>query len=153
MKEQSAQKIEQIKSQAETNYNRQTQEFKRREQSLEWDKTRLENLVDKIFRMFPRVAEILKIESLCKAIGFAKEQISRLLRKEKVQFSGTLSNPKTGYTYRSNNATAHISTEENNGKMTLNINNQPHDEWFNEQQHRRMYPHLYSDGQSRGRKV
>ncbi len=82
--------IENVKQQAQ----KQFEEFKRKEQVLEHQKSELQATIDKITELFPKVIELLRIEQLCRMIGFTGELLKRLLNMERVSFWGQVYSPK-----------------------------------------------------------
>ncbi len=154
VKTESQQEIEALKHSHNVQTERLVTEQKHKMQALETERNELKELVHKICKMFPRVPEILRMESLCRAIGFAAEQIKRLLKMERITFSGVASNPETRHTYRVQNLPVQLTqspTEPH--KLHLTLGTQEQSEWFKEQQHRRMFPHLYRGDSKQGRRM
>jgi predicted nuclease with TOPRIM domain len=52
------------------------------------DKLRQE--LDKIYSLFPKIRELLRIENLCRYLGFAEDLTKRILKMKPVEFKGKL---------------------------------------------------------------
>ncbi len=143
------QELEQLK----TKYQLQINELTVKEKQLHLEKSKLESLLQRIFKMFPVVREVLRIEKLCKAIGFASDHIRRLFKREKLTLSGTLINPTTNQKHYVENLNVHIQNDNTDKtKLHLLLNQQPHTEWFREQQ-QRMHPRQSNIRTSTGKKI
>ena len=97
--------------------------------------SRLNTLLEKAFKWFPMLKEMLRIEKLCAAIGFTKDMIDRLLtKKEAIQCSGKIYSDehRRRFDIKNNIFRVEKSSIDDN-KLVLTINRQPISEWFKEQ--------------------
>ena len=97
--------------------------------------SRLNILLEKAFKWFPMLKEMLRMEKLCAAIGFAKDMIDRLLtKKEAIQCSGKIYSDehRRRFDIKNNIFRVEKSSIDDN-KLVLTINRQPISEWFKEQ--------------------
>ena len=97
--------------------------------------SRLNTLLEKAFKWFPMLKEMLRIEKLCAAIGFTKEMIESLLtKKEAIRCNGRIYSEEHRRKFDIKNDIFNIEknpTDDN--KLMLTINRQPIGEWFKEQ--------------------
>ena len=97
--------------------------------------SRLNILLEKAFKWFPMLREMLRMEKLCAAIGFTKDMIDRLLtKKEAIQCSGKIYSDehRRRFDIKNNIFRVEKSSIDDN-KLVLTINRQPISEWFKEQ--------------------
>ena len=97
--------------------------------------SRLNILLEKAFKWFPMLKEMLRMEKLCAAIGFTKDMIDRLLtKKEAIQCSGKIYSDehRRRFDIKNNIFRVEKSSIDDN-KLVLTINRQPISEWFKEQ--------------------
>ncbi len=97
--------------------------------------SRLNTLLEKAFKWFPMLKEMLRMEKLCAAIGFTKDMIDRLLtKKEAIQCSGKIYSDehRRRFDIKNNIFRVEKSSIDDN-KLVLTINRQPISEWFKEQ--------------------
>ena len=97
--------------------------------------SRLNTLLEKSFKWFPMLKEMLRMEKLCATIGFTKEMIESLLtKKEAIQCSGKIYSEehRRKFDIRSDifKVEKHPMDSE---KLILTINKIPIGEWFKEQ--------------------
>lgn len=152
VKQESLEKFDDYKKAINAEWNKRLIEFGKREASILKEKKRLQKTLDKIFELFPKVQELLRIEALCRAMGFTGELLKRLLNMEKVTFSGALISTETKDKYHTDNSTAQVfSDSRNTNQLSLKIDSKDHSEWFKEQQHRRMY--LGQSRQDKNRRI
>ena len=97
--------------------------------------SRLNTILEKAFNWFPLLKEMLRMESLCYAIGFTKDMINSLLtKKEAIRCNGTIYSEEHRQRFEIKNDTFKVeksSVDEN--KLVLTVNRQPIGEWFKEQ--------------------
>ena len=97
--------------------------------------SRLNTLLEKAFKWFPMLREMLRMEKLCAAIGFTKEMIESLLtKKEAIRCNGRIYSEEHRRKFDIKNDIFNIEknpTDDN--KLMLTINRQPIGEWFKEQ--------------------
>ena len=97
--------------------------------------SQLNTLLEKAFKWFPMLKEMLRMEKLCAAIGFTKDMIESLLtKKEAIQCSGKIYSEEHRRKFDIKNDIFRIEKSSvNENKLVLTINKQPIGEWFKEQ--------------------
>ena len=97
--------------------------------------SRLNTLLEKAFKWFPMLREMLRMEKLCAAIGFTKEMIESLLtKKEAIRCNGWIYSEEYRRKFDIKNDVFKVERSPTNGsKLVLTINRQPIGEWFKEQ--------------------
>ena len=97
--------------------------------------SRLNAIIEKAFKWFPMLKEMLRMEKLCAAIGFTKEMIESLLtKKEAIRCNGRIYSEehRRKFDIRGDVFKVERNPTDNN-KLVLTINKQPIGEWFKEQ--------------------
>ena len=97
--------------------------------------SRLNTLLEKAFKWFPILKEMLRMEKLCATIGFTKEMIESLLtKKEAIQCSGKIYSEEHRRKFDIKNDIFRVEKHStDSGKLILTINRIPMGEWFKEQ--------------------
>ncbi len=97
--------------------------------------SRLNTLLEKAFKWFPMLKEMLRMEKLCAAIGFTKEMIESLLtKKEAIRCNGRIYSEEHRRKFDIKNDIFKVEKNPtDNNKLVLTINKQPIGEWFKEQ--------------------
>ena len=97
--------------------------------------SRLNTLLEKAFKWFPMLKEMLRMEKLCATIGFTKEMIESLLtKKEAIQCSGKIYSEEHRRKFDIKNDIFRIEKSSvDDTKLVLTINRQPIGKWFKEQ--------------------
>ena len=97
--------------------------------------SRLNTLLEKVFKWFPILKEMLRMEKLCATIGFTKEMIESLLtKKEAIQCSGKIYSEEHRRKFDIKNDIFRIEKSSvDDTKLVLTINRQPIGKWFKEQ--------------------
>ena len=97
--------------------------------------SRLNTLLEKAFKWFPMLREMLRMEKLCAVIGFTKDMIDCLLtRKEAIQCNGKIYSEEHRRKFEiKNNIFKVEKNPTDDSKLVLTINRQPISEWFKEQ--------------------
>ena len=97
--------------------------------------SQLNTLLEKSFKWFPMLKEMLRMEKLCAAIGFTKDMIESLLtKKEAIQCSGKIYFEEHRRKFDIRNDIFKVEKNPtNDSKLVLTINRQPIGEWFKEQ--------------------
>ena len=97
--------------------------------------SRLNTLLEKAFKWFPMLREMLRMEKLCAAIGFTKEMIESLLTKrEAIRCNGRIYSEEHRRKFDIRNDIFKVEKNPtNDSKLVLTINRQPIGEWFKEQ--------------------
>ena len=97
--------------------------------------SRLNAIIEKAFKWFPMLREMLRMEKLCAAVGFTKEMIESLLtKKEAIRCNGRIYSEEHRRKFDIKNDVFKVEknpTDDN--KLMLTINRQPISEWFKEQ--------------------
>ena len=97
--------------------------------------SRLNAIIEKAFKWFPMLKEMLRMEKLCAAIGFTKEMIESLLtKKEAIRCNGRIYSEEHRRKFDIKNDVFKVERNPtDNNKLVLTINRQPIGEWFKEQ--------------------
>ena len=97
--------------------------------------SRLNTLLEKAFKWFPMLKEMLRMEKLCAAIGFTKEMIESLLtKKEAIRCNGRIYSEEHRRKFDIKNDIFKVEKNPtDDSKLILTINKQSIDEWFKEQ--------------------
>ena len=97
--------------------------------------SRLNTLLEKAFKCFPMLKEMLRIEKLCAAIGFTKEMIESLLTKKEVfRCNGRIYSEEHRRKFDIKNDVFKVEKNPtDDSKLLLTINRQPIGKWFKEQ--------------------
>lgn len=97
--------------------------------------SRLNILLEKAFKWFPMLREMLRMEKLCAAIGFTKEMIeSRLTKKEAIRCNGRIYSEEHRRKFDIRNDIFRVEKHPmDSEKLILTINRIPIGEWFKEQ--------------------
>ena len=97
--------------------------------------SRLNAILEKAFKWFPMLREMLRMEKLCAAIGFTKEMIESLLtKKEAIRCNGRIYSEEHRRKFDIKNDVFKVERNPtDNNKLVLTINRQPIGEWFKEQ--------------------
>ena len=97
--------------------------------------SRLNTLLEKAFKWFPMLREMLRMEKLCAAIGFTKEMIESLLtKKEAIRCNGRIYSEEHRRKFDIKNDIFKVERNPtDDSKLVLTINRQPIGEWFKEQ--------------------
>ena len=97
--------------------------------------SRLNAILEKAFKWFPMLKEMLRIEKLCAVIGFTKEMIESLLtKKEAIRCNGRIYSEEHRRKFDIKNDIFKVEKNPTDGnKLVLTINRQPIGEWFKEQ--------------------
>ena len=97
--------------------------------------SRLNTLLEKSFKWFPMLKEMLRMEKLCATIGFTKEMIESLLtKKEAIQCSGKIYSEEHRRKFDIRSDIFKVEKHPmDSSKLVLTINRQPIGEWFKEQ--------------------
>ena len=97
--------------------------------------SRLNTLLEKAFKWFPMLREMLRMEKLCAAIGFTKEMIESLLtKKEAIRCNGRIYSEEHRRKFDIKNDIFKVEKNPtDDSKLVLTINRRPIGEWFKEQ--------------------
>ncbi len=82
---------------------------------------------------FPYFREMLRMESVCRTIGFNDEQTTTLIKGKPLQYSGELYSEEHDYKFPVERVTAQITpAPTDKRKLQLNIDKAPFKEWCRE---------------------
>ena len=97
--------------------------------------SRLNTLLEKAFKWFPMLREMLRMEQLCAVIGFTKDMIDCLLtKKEAIRCNGKIYFEEHRRRFEIKNDIFKVEKHPtDDSKLVLTINRQPISEWFKEQ--------------------
>ena len=97
--------------------------------------SRLNALLEKAFKWFPMLKEMLRMEKLCAVIGFTKDMIDCLLtKKDAIQCNGKIYSEEHKRKFEIKNDIFKVEKNPtDDSKLVLTINRQPISEWFKEQ--------------------
>lgn len=92
---------------------------------------KLKNELKKIYDLFPHIRELLKIESLCRIVGFSEAMTQKLLYFKPVTFSGRMYSEEHAKRFETNHSTAKVEPSPNEtGKFRLTVDGAEIKEWF-----------------------
>ena len=97
--------------------------------------SRLNTLLEKAFKWFPMLREMLRMEQLCAVIGFTKDMIDCLLtKKEAIRCNGKIYSEEHRRRFEIKNDIFKVEKHPtDDSKMVLTINRQQISEWLKEQ--------------------
>ena len=96
--------------------------------------SRLNRIIEKACKWFPYFMELLRIEKLCRLVGFNQELTDKLVKGEPIVCSGNLYSEKYRRKFTTEKAGFQVvKNPTDNTKLVLSINRQPISEWFKEQ--------------------
>ena len=103
--------------------------------------SRLNTLLEKAFKWFPMLREMLRMEKLCVVIGFTKDMIDCLLtKKEAIQCNGKIYSEEHRRNFEIKNDIFKVERNPtDDGKLVLTINMRPIGEWFKDQFNKLQY--------------
>lgn len=96
--------------------------------------SRLNRIIEKACKWFPYFMELLRIEKLCRLVGFNQELTDKLVKGEPIVCSGNLYSEEYRRKFTTKKAGFQVvKNPTDNTKLVLSINRQPISEWFKEQ--------------------
>ena len=96
--------------------------------------SRLNRIIEKACKWFPYFMELLRIEKLCRLVGFNQELTDKLVKGEPIVCSGNLYSEEYRRKFTTEKAGFQVAKNPtDNTKLVLSINRQPISEWFKEQ--------------------
>ena len=96
--------------------------------------SRLNRIIEKACKWFPYFMELLRIEKLCRLVGFNQELTDKLVKGEPIVCSGNLYSEEYRRKFTTEKAGFQVvKNPTDNTKLFLSINRQPISEWFKEQ--------------------
>ena len=103
----------------------------------EKDLSFLQSVVRKALAWFPRFREMLRMDELCRKVGFNDEQTEALIGGKPLRYNGTLYSETHRKRFNAENVIARIVSDETNSrKFGLKIDGIPIVRWFREQAER-----------------
>lgn len=113
----------------------------------------LQTVVRKALAWFPHFREMLRMDELCRKVGFNDEQTETLIGGKPLKYSGTLYSEMHRKRFKAENVIARISPDEtNNRKFILKIDGLSIVRWFREQAEK-LQQHIQSSCKSRRLKL
>jgi len=95
--------------------------------------SRLNRIIEKACKWFPYFMELLRIEKLCRLVGFNQELTDKLVKGEPIVCSGNLYSEEHKRKFITEKAEAQVmKSPTDNTKLVLSINRQPISDWFKE---------------------
>ena len=114
----------------------------------------IENILSKAVAWFPYFREMLRMENLCRTVGFNDEQTATLIKGKPLEYSGELYSEEHRHRFPAENVTARIAANDTDKrKLTLKIDGTPIADWFKQQfeKVRQVIRHpMQSQGKGRG---
>lgn len=112
-------------------------ELTNKEKQHEKELSVLQTIVRKALAWFPNLREMLRMDELCRRVGFNDEQTETLIGGKPLKFRGTLYSETYRKRFKAENVIARISPDEtNNSKFALKIDGVSIVRWFREQAER-----------------
>lgn len=94
----------------------------------------MKRLIGKLYALFPLAKEILRMESLCRLIGFDERQTATLISGKPLFYEGKLYSEEHRRKFNTESAGFQVVKDPTDkAKLVLAINRQPIGEWFKEQ--------------------
>ncbi|MFI3249127.1 MAG: MobV family relaxase [Rikenellaceae bacterium] len=110
---------------------RERQSANKQYQELKAENSTLKEKLDKILDFFPKIPDLLRLESFLLKIGFPDKIIRRLFNREEVTFSGSIYSHEYSRSFETKSSVAKISPDkECNNHLSLFIDNIDHIYWF-----------------------
>lgn len=128
-------------------------ELTNKEKQHEKEVSVLQTIVRKALVWFPHFREMLRMDDLCRKIGFSDKQTGVLLGGRPLKYSGTLYSETYRHQFKADNVIARISPDEsNNRKFVLKIDGLPIVRWFRDQTERLQH-YIQPERKGRGLKM
>ena len=109
-------------------------EIQTKETGQKKEVSRLTRLVDKLCAWFPLAKEVLKIENICRIIGFDERQTATLVCGRPLEYAGELYSEEHKRTFTTEKAIFQVLKDHTDKtKLVLKIDRKPIAEWFREQ--------------------
>lgn len=126
-----------------------TKELQQLKQDIQTIKKEHNSIVDKlkkelkkIYDVFPKIKELLRIENLCRHIGFSEELIKMILEMKPVGFKGKLYSPEYRRDFKTDHSTAEIKEHPTDkDKLKFTIDGVSETNWFR-LKHKEIFPKL-----------
>ncbi len=119
----------------------------------ERDLSFLQSVVRKALAWFPHLREMLRMDELCRNVGFNDEQTEALIGGKPLRYNGTLYSETHRKRFKAENVIARIASDETNSrKFGLKIDGIPIVRWFREQAERLQH-YVQPERNGRGLKM
>ena len=119
----------------------------------EKDLSFLQSVIRKALAWFPRFREMLRMDELCRKVGFNEEQTETLIGGKPLKYSGTLYSEMHRKRFKAENVFARIAPDETNSrKFILRIDRMSIVRWFREQAVRLQH-YVQPERNGRGLKI
>lgn len=103
---------------------------------------KLKQELKKIYDVFPKIKELLRIENLCRYIGFSEEMTKKILEMRPVEFEGKLYSPEYRRDFKTDHSVAEIKEHPiDKGKLKFTIDGVSETNWFR-QKYKERFPKL-----------
>ena len=94
----------------------------------------LKAVIAKAAAWFPYFREMLRIENLCRLVGFSDGQTATLVKGKPLEYAGELYSEEHGRKFKTEKAGIQVMKDPTDGtKLVLSIDRKPIAEWFKEQ--------------------
>ena len=109
-------------------------EMERKEAEHKKEVSRLTRLAEKLYSWFPLAKEILRMEKLCRLVGFDERQTATLISGKPLEYGGELYSEEHRRKFTTERADFKVVKDPaDKDKLILSINRKPIGEWFKEQ--------------------
>lgn len=113
----------------------------------------LQAIVRKALAWFPHFREMLRMDDLCRKVGFSDEQSETLISGKPLRYTGMLYSEQHRQRFKAENVIARITADETNSrKFILKIDGLPIVRWFREQAERLQH-YIQPERNGRGLKM
>lgn len=114
--------------------------------------SRLNRIIEKACKWFPYFMELLRIEKLCRLVGFNQKLTDKLVKGEPIVCSGNLYSEEYRRKFAAEKAGFQVVKNlTDNTKLVLSINRQPISDWFKEQFNKRCSTMQPKQGQKKNK--
>lgn len=126
----------------QTNHNRQVleiqqqhrKEMERKDTEYKKEVSRLRTVISKAAAWFPYLREMIRMENLCRLIGFDERQTATLISGKSLEYEGELYSEEHNRKFTTEKAGFQVVKDPTDkAKLVLAINKKPIAEWFKEQ--------------------
>ncbi len=109
-------------------------ELERKDTEYRKEVSLLKTILSKAASWFPYFREMLRLENLCRLIGFDERQTATLVSGKPLEYAGELYSEEHKRKFTAERITARITTDDtDHKKLTLKIDGKPIGDWFKEQ--------------------
>ena len=122
--------INNIKGNYQNEINEVKEFYEQKESELRRENSEYKTIFQRVLRWFPLVKEVLKMEELCKSIGFSTDYIPTLLTGKEITFSGDLYSEEHNTKFSTQDSKIRVSQDK--GKLFLVVDHKLIKDWFKE---------------------